>query len=235
MLALKATGAVGFIFFVHANNDKIRTTIADICILFEWNAIFGTIFENKGNHTHINIMKSIITLVALVTTVVLKGQILLGDKTEVSFYSYTPVENISARTTSVTEVINLGTGDFVFKLGIKTFDFPNDLMEEHFNENYMESGKYPNATFNGKYTSATPIDIKKDGSYPVMATGVIEIHGVKQTRTIPATISVKGGVVSLDSKFKVKLVDFNIEVPTVVFSKIAEEIDVHIKSTLKSK
>lgn len=180
-------------------------------------------------------MKSIITLIALTATIALNGQILLGDKTEVSFYSYTPVENISARTTSVTEVINVGTGDFVFKIGIKTFDFPNDLMEEHFNENYLESNKYPNATFNGKYTATTPVDIKKDGTYPVTATGIVEIHGVKQNRTIPAVITVKNGVASLESKFKVKLADYKIDVPTVVFAKIAEEIDVQIKSTLKAK
>jgi len=178
-------------------------------------------------------MKSIITLVAMLASVALNAQILLGDKTEITFYSYTPVENISARSTTITEAVNLSTGDFTFKIVIKTFDFPNDLMEEHFNENYLESSKYPNATFKGTFTSTTPIDLAKDGTYPVTATGVLTVHGVAQKRTIPAVITIKNGVASLEAKFKIKLVDHNIEVPTVVFSKIAEEIDVTIKSKLK--
>lgn len=178
-------------------------------------------------------MKSIITVAALFFAVAANAQIMMGEKTEVSFYSYTPVENISAKTNTVTEAINFGTGDFTFKIPVKTFDFPNDLMEEHFNENYMESDKYPDATFKGKYTTTNPIDLNKDGSYPVVAKGVLTVHGVAQNRDIPAVITVKGGKINLEAQFKIKLVDHKIEVPSMVFSKIAEEIDVKIKSNLK--
>lgn len=178
-------------------------------------------------------MKSIITAAALFFAMAANAQIMMGEKTEVSFYSYTPVENISAKTNTVTEAINFGTGDFTFKIPVKTFDFPNDLMEEHFNENYLESDKYPDATFKGKYTSAAPVDITKDGSYPVVAKGTLTMHGVAQTREIPAVINVKGGKISIEAAFKVKLADHKIEVPSVVFAKIAEDIDVKIKSTMK--
>lgn len=181
-------------------------------------------------------MKTILTIAAFAAATALNAQIMIGDKTEVTFYSYTPVENISARTTSVTEAIDFGSGAFKFKIRIKTFDFPNDLMEEHFNENYMESDKYPEATFDGTFvpaTAGTVVDITKDGVYPVFAKGDFTIHGVTQKRDIPAVITVKGGKVSLEASFKVKLVDHKIDVPSVVFTKIAEEIDVKVKSTLK--
>lgn len=103
-------------------------------------------------------------------------------------------------------------------------------MQEHFNENYMESGKFPNATFKG--TIEGTFDLNKNGSYPVTAKGELDIHGIKQQRTIPATIEVKDKSVKISSKFKVKLADHKIEIPTIVFNKIAEEIEVSIQSDL---
>lgn len=101
-------------------------------------------------------------------------------------------------------------------------------MQEHFNENYMESEKYPQATFKGKVQQA--VDVSKDGSYPVTATGVLTVHGVAQNRSITGTIAVQKGVITLTSEFMVKCVDHQITIPKIVFHNIAESIRVNVSA-----
>ena len=98
-------------------------------------------------------------------------------------------------------------------------------MEEHFNENYMESEKHPNAVFRGKFD--LKIDPKKSGVYKLKAIGYLELHGVRQNRTIEGTLEVTDGI-KIHSEFFVKLVDHKIDVPKLVFEKIAENIKVTI-------
>ena len=102
-------------------------------------------------------------------------------------------------------------------------------MQEHFNENYMESDKYPQATFKGKINEKP--DVTKDGTYPVTAAGIFEVHGVKQTRTITGKITVKSGAISLSSEFMVACKDHQIEIPKLVFYNIAENIRVQVNAT----
>jgi hypothetical protein len=99
-------------------------------------------------------------------------------------YSKAPIEDIEARTDKGTSVFNATTGELAFNVPIRSFKFDKALMQEHFNENYMESDKFPQASFRGK--TADKIDLTKDGTYPVTASGVFDAHGVKQTRNIPA-------------------------------------------------
>lgn len=188
--------------------------------------------------------KSIFLFLALVGGIAsLNAQIYKGIKNKISFHSYTPMENIDAVDTVATMILNAKTGDVIANIGVKGFVFPNALMQEHFNENYMEtdaegpkdaSGKvtYPNrnAKFTGKINE--PVDYTKDGTYNVTITGTLTIHGVAQPRTIPATIVVKGNNVTIDSKFQVALVDHKIAVPTAVGTKIAEKIDVVVHSEM---
>ncbi|UPT67519.1 MAG: YceI family protein [Sphingobacteriales bacterium JAD_PAG50586_3] len=162
-----------------------------------------------------------------------QAQVYVGKTVGVDFYSHTPVEDIKAKTKVMTSVIDFGSNTFTFKIPVKTFDFPNDLMEEHFNENYLESAKYPNATFNGKMVSASKVDVTKDGTYTVMAEGTLDIHGVKQERKITATLTVKDGKVKIDAKFNVHLADHKVDVPTIVMSKIAEDIAVTVVVNLE--
>ncbi len=142
----------------------------------------------------------------------------------VSFYSGAPLEDIEARTSKAQSVIDTDTGEIAVKIPIRSFVFPNGLMQEHFNENYMESGKYPFATFKGRINEK--VDWTKDGTYPVTATGKLNIHGVEQDRTISGKLEVTGGQLQLDAGFPVALADYNIRIPTVVFHKIAASIDV---------
>ena len=130
-------------------------------------------------------------------------------------------------------VVNPDTRKFAFSVPIESFQFAKSLMQEHFNENYMESEKYPNGTFKGEIVEA--VDLLKNGTHNVNVKGKLTIHGVEQERTIPATIDIKGKEMTINSKFKVKLVDHKIEIPQVVISNIAEVIDVTVKTNMKLK
>ncbi|OOQ57285.1 YceI family protein [Mucilaginibacter pedocola] len=148
---------------------------------------------------------------------------------KVSLFSSAPLEDITASTSTGTSVYNPATGDLAFSVNIRSFQFPKSLMQEHFNENYMESDKYPKATFKGKIKET--IDVTKNGTYPVTATGDLQVHGVTQTRTITGTAVVNNGTVSLSSEFMVKCADHKIEIPTLVFKKIAESIKMNVSGT----
>lgn len=145
---------------------------------------------------------------------------------KISLFSSAPLEDIDATSNSGTSVFNAATGDLAFIVPIRSLQFQKSLMQEHFNENYMESDKFPNASFKGKVQEK--IDTQKDGAYPATVTGVLDVHGVKQTRTIKGTITVNKGTVSLASAFTVACKDHQIEIPKLVFQKIAETIQVKV-------
>lgn len=143
---------------------------------------------------------------------------------QTSFHSSTPAEDINAVNKKTQAILNTTTGEIAVLMNMRDFDFPNELMEEHFNENYMESAKYPKATFKGKLDQA--VDVTKNGSHELTATGTFTVHGVSQPRTLKGTLTVKEGSLLLDSEFEVALVDHKIEVPQIVFVKIAQIIRV---------
>jgi polyisoprenoid-binding protein YceI len=148
---------------------------------------------------------------------------------QISLFSTAPIEDIAAKTSAGTSVYNSATGDLVFSVAINTFKFPKSLMQEHFNSDYLESDKYPRATFKGKVQEHP--DLSKDGSYPITVTGELDVHNVKQTRTIPGTLTVSGGVVTMKSEFMVKCADHHIEIPRLVFHNIAESIKMNVTAT----
>lgn len=146
----------------------------------------------------------------------------------VSFFSETPIENIEAKTNVASSLLNASNDSIAFRVPVSTFQFEKALMQEHFNENYLETSKYPNATFKGKINEI--VDYKTDGVYNVTCTGKFKMHGVEDLRTIDGTITVKGKEVMLDAVFLVKTADHKIEVPKVVFEKIAENIKVTVNA-----
>jgi hypothetical protein len=152
------------------------------------------------------------------------------SKSEVSFFSDAPLEDIGGINKETQGIVDFTAKNFIFKIPVKSFLFDSKLMEDHFNENYMESEKFPASIFKGVIEGN--YNLKKDGDYPVNAVGDLTIHGVTQKRSIPSVISVKGGVPSLKSKFNVKLVDHKIEIPTLVFEKLAETVEVKIEAFL---
>lgn len=176
-------------------------------------------------------IKNIFSLAALVlATGILNAQIYLGKTCEVKIFSDGPIEDIDAVNTSSKPILNTATNDIAVKITIKGFNFDKKLMEEHFNEKYMESDKIPYSTFAGKINEK--IDYKTDGVHKVTVTGKLKIHDVEKERTIEGTITVKGGEILIDSKFIVALKDHNVEIPTLVAQNISETIEVTVKSTL---
>ncbi len=164
------------------------------------------------------------------------AQDVIQDRTaRVKFFSTTPVENIDAVNNEATSFINTKTGDIVFAVLIKSFRFEKALMEEHFNENYMESSKYPKSDFKGKINNLNEVNFQKDGEYAVKVSGNLTMHGVTKPVTADGKITVKGGKVFATSKFKVKLDDYKIERPAVVANKIADTIEVTVEADYEPK
>ncbi len=158
------------------------------------------------------------------------AQIFTSKTTQVSFFSETPVENISAENKVATILLNSSNNEVAVRVPVKSFIFDKALMQEHFNENYMESNKYPVSTFKG--IIAEKIDYAKDGVYTVTVKGKMEMHGVVREENIAGTLTVKGTEITLVAQFNVKPADYNIEVPKLVFEKIAESILVRVNGTL---
>lgn len=154
---------------------------------------------------------------------------------QISFFSKTPMENINGINNEVTSMLDAGKGDLVFAVLIKSFHFEKALMEEHFNENYLESTKFPKATFQGKITNSSSINFTKDGSYPATVEGDLTMHGVKQRQTASGTITVANGKISAVSTFTIKLVDYKIERPSLVADKISETIEIRVNCQYEPK
>jgi polyisoprenoid-binding protein YceI len=155
-------------------------------------------------------------------------------KTGKAYFSATSsMEKIEATTNKATAVIDLTAGKIEVKLLVKTFHFEKASMEEHFNENYMESGKYPNAGFVGDITDAKSVNLAKDGSYPVKVKGKLTMHNVSRDVETTATLTVKSGaVVSAKSELVAKMADFKIDIPGAVKEKIAKEAKISLDFAL---
>lgn len=152
---------------------------------------------------------------------------------EISFYSDAPLEKIQAVNKEGKSVLNLASGEIAFVISIRGFHFEKPLMEEHFNENYLESDKYKTATFKAKIDGE--IDVRKDGVYDAAATGKMNIHGVEKDYTIPGKVTVNGGKISIDSKFNVSIADHKIEIPQLVIQNIAEVVEVTVHFDYEEK
>ncbi len=145
---------------------------------------------------------------------------------EVSFFSEAPLENIEAHNKQTTSLFDVATGEIAFVVPIKGFQFKKSLMQEHFNENYMESDKYPNGTFKGKVSGYDP---EKSGKQTAVAEGDLTIHGVTRKVRIEGTLQLQPGKATLNATFPVKLADHDIDIPQVVFYNIAEVVEVTVQ------
>lgn len=144
-------------------------------------------------------------------------------------------EKIEAVNNEVSNIVDMSSGQIVFQAPVKSFKFERALMQEHFNENYMESDKYPKAEFNGTIADVASVKTDKDGTYPVKVSGKLTIHGVTNEVSVPGTVTIKGGKVTMNAKFAVKLKDYKIDVPSVVTDKVGKEATIAIESSLAKK
>ena len=177
-------------------------------------------------------MKRILQTLTLVLAVgYAQAQIYLAKECEISFFSKTAVRNIEGVNKTAKPILNTQNGEIAVKISVQGFKFPDPLMQEHFNENYMETDKIPNASFKGKVNEK--IDYTKDGENKVTVTGKMNIHGVEKEVTLTGTLTVKGGDIILDTKFMVHLADYNIKIPAIVTADLATDIEVKLNSTLE--
>jgi len=181
-----------------------------------------------------NTMKNLLLLAAATLPLAASAQERFATRNgHIAFFSETPMENIEANNHKVSCVLDATTGAIQFAVLIKAFEFDKALMQEHFNENYMESNTYPKAEFKGKMTGASAEDLKKPGTYEVTVAGDLTIHGVTKAVSHKGTITVaEDGTLKAASGFIVKPEDHGIKVPGVVRKNIAEEITVKVRMDL---
>ena len=167
-------------------------------------------------------------LILLCTFQMVSAQKLICKEGYVWFYSHTPFEDIEAHNHQTAAILDSSSGELVFSLLVKSFEFKKKLMEEHFNENYMESDIYPKAGFKGMINNFDQIDIETEGKHEVTVSGDLTIHGVTKTITVDGILEVKESTIQAKSDFIVKTSDYNISIPKLVKNKIAKEIEVHV-------
>ncbi|SDG23629.1 YceI-like domain-containing protein [Pedobacter terrae] len=177
--------------------------------------------------------KLFFTLIALLLCTGIKAQIWVSKSVTSSFFSSTPVEDIDAQSKTGASALNTKTNDIIFKINNTSFQFKKKLMQEHFNENYMESDKFPTSDFKGKIIEQ--IDFSKPGTYPVTVKGNLQIHGITKEYTTKGSLVIAGNEVKATSTFNVKLADHDIKIPTIVFKQIAEIIQVKVTAIYQSK
>jgi polyisoprenoid-binding protein YceI len=146
----------------------------------------------------------------------------------IGFFSHTPMEDVKGDNNQVASVLDISTGEFVFQVLVKSFHFNSALMEEHFNENYMESDKFPKSSFKGKITNLSSVDFKKNGTYEVTVEGDLTIHDVTNKISTKGTIEVVSDAINANSKFNIVPEDYKINIPGVVREKIAKNLEVTV-------
>ena len=156
------------------------------------------------------------------------SQPLITKTGSIGFYSRTPFEDIQAENNQVYAVLDRASHRLAFALLMRGFMFPRELMQEHFNENYVESDKYPKASFTGGCSGE--MDFSKDGIYEVVIKGDLSIHGVTRPLETTAQIEVKTDCIIGTASFKIDPENFNIKIPGVVREKIAREISLKINT-----
>jgi hypothetical protein len=147
----------------------------------------------------------------------------------IDFFSHTSVEDIKGVNDQVTSFLDISTGDMVFSVLNRSFQFAKPLMQEHFNENYMESEKFPKSSFEGKITDLKAIDFTKSGKYPVKVTGKLTVHGVVKDVSADGTFRVDKDKISGESVFPINPEDYGIKIPNVVRQNLAESMRVTVQ------
>ena len=180
-------------------------------------------------------MKTLSTLILIATLAIgsAQAQKFITKSGNIRFFSSTPIEDILAHNRQVNSALDQQTGDFVFRVLMKSFQFEKALMQEHFNENYVESDKFPNATFTGKVTNIKDIDFDKNGIYNAIVEGDLTIKGVTKKVSEKGTFEVKDGKVIGKSTFNVLVEDYGIKIPGAVAKNIAKSIQIDVDVNLE--
>ena len=142
-------------------------------------------------------------------------------------------EKIVGVTNSAICVLDTKTGNIQLSVVLKSYEFANALMQEHFNENYVESNTYPKSDFKGLIVNNSAVNYAKDGSYPVTVKGTLNLHGITKEVESAGKITIQHGKILATSTFSVKLSDYNIKIPGIVSDKVAEMAKIIIDCSLE--
>jgi hypothetical protein len=168
--------------------------------------------------------------VGIIVAFLAHSQKFTADKTYIKFFSDAAIEDITAENTKSSSIFNEITGDVVFSIPNKEFEFEKSLMKEHFNEKYLETEQFPKSTFQGKISG---YQSSITGEQKATAIGKMTIHGVTQDVQIPGTMLMANGVLTMKAKFMVKLADYKIKIPQLLWKNIAEEVEVTVEFNYK--
>ena len=159
----------------------------------------------------------------------LRAQLFRSTEGYISFFSVAPLENIEAGSKNIVSVLNPESNEIAFSVSVNSFQFKKQKMQDDFNEDFMESGKYPMATYKGKIQEQ--IDWKKEGSYTITSVGTLTVHGQSKDRKDTATITISQNEIRMNSQFKVTVSDHGIRIPKIFFENIAEAVSVKLMMT----
>ncbi len=149
----------------------------------------------------------------------------------IQFFSEAPFENIEATSNQVRGGLDIETGQILFVIPIKSFEFKKNLMRKHFNEQYLESDKYPTAKFEGSFSSSINVNSKEKQA--IQFNGTMTIHGVSRELQDVVSITLQNNQIIAHSKFILITKDFKIKIPRIFIKNIATEIEVEINANLK--
>ncbi len=150
-----------------------------------------------------------------------------ADKITLTLFSEARLENIEAASSKGSaSIINADTRELVFRTPIRSFSFEQKLMEEHFNENYMNSEKFPYAILKGKIVE--DVDFTIEGLHQVTMNGIFTVHGITKQQTVTGTILSKGGRLFLDAVFMLAVSDYQIKIPNDKISNISQTIKITV-------
>ncbi|MCB8995553.1 MAG: YceI family protein [Bacteroidales bacterium] len=182
-------------------------------------------------------MKNILILLFLALGLNLNAQKFIAKNGFAGFYSHTSMEDIKADNNQVNSILDTSNGEIVFLMLNKSFHFDRALMEEHFNENYMESEKFPKSTFKGRISNLSDVNFNKPGVYKVTVEGKMNMHGVEKDFTTEGTLEVQADGIVAKATFPIKPEDYGIAIPGIVRDKIASEmtVNVNVKYTLMNR
>ena len=173
-----------------------------------------------------------IVIYLLFSTQVLAQQF-YTNKGKISFFSEAPLEDISAVNENVSAIIDSQTGGFAFRVKIVDFTFPNSLMQEHFNESYLESEKYPLSTFTGVIDNFSDLDLSNEQN--LMVNGSLSMHGISKYAQMKVSAQMINDELHISSAFNVTLEDYDIDIPKIMMYKIAEIITVTVEIKLNKR
>lgn len=150
----------------------------------------------------------------------------------INFYSNAPLEDFEAKNKSAVSVLDIKTGSLQFSTLIKGFEFENQEMQEHFNDHYLESDKFPKAEFKGQVVNNNSVNYKKTGSYPVQVKGQLTLHGVTKDVVSSGFIKVDTKGLNTTSTFNIMVADYGIKIPSLVKDKIAKIVKITVDANL---